>query len=142
VNEWRPIETAPKDGTRIVDMMSVFAIRKNDWDGKKAYRYEARRYLCVVDADREEYGVTSYKLELTTFHVAKETPKGYWFGYWGRKDRFVLANARKKYAHLTKEEALEAFVQRKKSHVRHARARLENAEEQPALATGKSGVFS
>ena len=101
---------------------------------EKLYRYESVRFSTVIDAEREIYGVTKAKLRCNEYSVTAETPKGYWVGYWkGNKDRWVHKTSRKRFAHPTKEEALEAYRQRKLSFLRHSKARLARAEEDLAL---------
>jgi len=101
----------------------------------KLYRYEAHRYSVCLDPERELYGSSDAKLECRSYPVSHVTKKGYWTGYNGGKDRWVSATARKRFAHPTKEEALEGYRQRKKSFVRHASATLRRAEEDLALVS-------
>lgn len=95
----------------------------------KLYRYDAKRYSVVIDADREEYGVSHPKLELYTFDVIRETPKGYWINPYLGGARWVSKTSRKRFAHATQEEALEGFLERKKAHIRHCKSRLKRAQE-------------
>lgn len=92
------------------------------------YRYEVRRYSVVIDAEREEYGVSSPKLELLTFDVIRETPKGYWIDTYFGDTRWVSKTSRKRFAYPSKEEALEGFINRKKAHLKHCQSRLDRAK--------------
>lgn len=100
------------------------------------YRYKAQRYSVVIDADREQYGVSDPQLCLETYLVEKETPCGYWINCWGclSGKRWVSKTTTKRFAHSTKEGALQAFLRRKKAHVKHAAAALRGAEQELRLA--------
>lgn len=52
-------------------------------------------------------------IHMLTFPVIKETPRGVWIGY-GCRRRFVLHEARKRYAYPTVAEAWESLVARRK----------------------------
>lgn len=96
----------------------------------KLYRYEAMRYATVIDAEYEVYGVSKARLELHEYQVAAETPKGYWISWFGTaKDKWVSKSSKKRFAHPTAEEALEAFRHRKRAFVRHSEKRLQRARE-------------
>ncbi len=88
--------------------------------GTKLYRAEAL------------YGNVSYR----EFEVLRETLKGGWVhdSYTG-KQRFVLQGGR--WASVTEEDALDRLCARKRSHVKHAKRRLKNAEED--LRTAERG---
>ncbi len=101
---------------------------------EKMYRYEDRRYSICVDPERELYSSSKATLECVEYYVTKETPKGYWIGWFkGAKDRWVSKTSVKRFAHPTKAEALEGYRQRKMAFVRHSKARLKRAEEDLAL---------
>lgn len=71
------------------------------------YRYHDMRY--------EEGRVNVY---LRTFPVVRTTRCGVWIqcaSYDLKGDKFVLSNARKRFAYPTKKEALAAFIARKRS---------------------------
>jgi hypothetical protein len=86
----------------------------------KFYRYEAIEYAST-DMDGE-YVTPLYpnpKLELRDYDLIKETPKGYWIGYlnpfgvrMGDWQKWVSKTSKKKFAYLTKEEALINFIKR------------------------------
>lgn len=87
------------------------------------WRCEPKQYSYVIDADREEYGVTTPRLEMTWHHVSKRTPFGAWVG-----SRWINLQAAKKWATETPEEALEQLRHRNKSLVRILTNRLRTAE--------------
>jgi hypothetical protein len=76
------------------------------------YRYADIRYSNGIDEFEHSLGYF-IDVVLRTFEVTRQTPKGVWINY-GHDKRFILENARKKFACATKEEALESFLARKK----------------------------
>jgi hypothetical protein len=96
------------------------AIRRACGDEEmKLYRYEASKvYDYLPD------------LRLKEYEVIKETPCGAWIrlldGVYIKK--FVNLKARKKYACLTIEDALESFIRRKKRQILILKHQLEMAE--------------
>jgi hypothetical protein len=77
----------------------------------KMYRYQDTVYSTGDD----EYGFhTRAAVNVYTFDIVKETPKGQWIQdeFHGIKPRFVLNSGRKRYAHKTKEqkEKRNAFI--------------------------------
>lgn len=84
------------------------------------YRYEAVSYASLsYDGDYVVPLIPNIKLQLQTYNLIKETPKGYWIGYGfpiegklSSKGRWVSKTARKRYAFPTKEEALNNFIKR------------------------------
>lgn len=93
---------------------------------KVLYRYESRSYSVILDAERELYGSSDMKLVCDTYDVTCTTPKGWWI--WG-KTKWVGSGSGKRFAHPTKEQALEAYKHRKLSFIRHATARLRDAKK-------------
>jgi hypothetical protein len=81
----------------------------------KYYRYED---------SRTTNGIHVYFRE---FDVIKETPRGVWIDIYGAK-RFVLKEARKRYACPSKEEAKESFKARKTRQIKILTKQLENAK--------------
>jgi hypothetical protein len=91
------------------------------------YRYHESLY--------SEYGLM---LILSSFPVLSKTRCGYQIDVYGKK-RFVNLEANKKYACVTKEEALESYHARKRRQIRilkHALAKAEAA----LLLTESSGL--
>lgn len=96
---------------------------------KRLYRYEDVAY--VSGSDEWDYPTSGYtlKVELLEYQVLKRTRKGVWIvSIYGGEKRFVLLNVRKKFACVTKEEALKSFIARKKSQIRILKDRLDHAE--------------
>ena len=90
------------------------------------YRYEAVQYA-TTDHDGEYMSplFPNPKVELRTFNLHKETPKGYWIGYGHMypgflksQARWVSKTSRKRYAYPTKEEALKNFIARNERRVK------------------------
>ncbi len=105
------------------------------------FRYEARHYAPVLD----EYGFArgSGRLEIAerVFERVRCTPKGVWLvEVWGPyrsgTKRFVRLDARKQYASPSREQALQAFLERKRAQVRILERRLDQARI--ALEVGKT----
>jgi len=71
---------------------------------------------------------------LQTFPITKKTPKGFWIDNLGIP-RFVLSGAYKRFACLTKDEALESFMARKKRQIKILTAQCKNATK--ALSEAK-----
>lgn len=87
------------------------------------WRVEARSYSYVIDADREEYGTTAPRLELSWHRVQRRTPKGAWI-----YDKFVLLTAGKRWACNTIDEAVESFAARRRRQVKILEAKLKRAK--------------
>jgi hypothetical protein len=75
-------------------------------------------------------------LSKSTFPVLKETAAGVWLDVYGQR-RFVRADAMKRFACPTEQEALESYHARKRRQVRILRAQLASAEA--ALSLTKDG---
>lgn len=97
------------------------------------YRYECYRYSVCVNPERELYGISRVRLQLQEYPLRSKTSKGVWIGILGGKDRWVSNISKKRFAHPTKEEALEAYRLRKQSYVNHCVKRLTNAKEELSL---------
>ena len=102
------------------------------------YRYEDRVYASMLDEDDRTIPGTT-KIDLREFPIIKWTPKGAWIdvglGVGHREDqKFVLLTARKRYACLTLEEAMESFKYRKKRQIKKLNAQLRQAEKALALS--------
>lgn len=95
--------------------------------GDTWYRVQDTRYGSI-----DEYGdVVHVRVELThtEYKVVKVTPKGVWLSFgFGGKDRFVLLGARKRFAHPTKEAALESLVARKERQTRILKKQLDQVQ--------------
>jgi len=79
-------------------------------DKMKFYKYERQdHYYTDEYSDYAYYSYTS--IELKTFDLIKETPKGYWIRDLFEK-RWVSKTARKRFAYPTKEQALKSLCRR------------------------------
>lgn len=94
--------------------------------GDTWYRYEDHRYASLTEWD--EISSVSVQVDEQTYKVAKVTPKGVWLSIGFGDRRFVLLDARKRFAHPTKEEALQSLKARKEAQMRILRTRLGYAE--------------
>lgn len=100
--------------------------------GDTWYRFEDRRY---ANLDDDDFVVSQLAVELKELRVKKVTPKGVklvaaccWNRDWDIDLRFVLLDAKKRYAHPTKELALKSFVARKEAQVRIYQSRISDAK--------------
>ncbi len=79
-----------------------------------------------IDLCKEEYVVTSI------------TPKGVWISpvgwYWRPKFKFMLANARKRFAHDNEKDALESYVARQRRRIQILEHQLSKSRRGMALA--------
>jgi len=79
----------------------------------------------------EDYGCASrLDVYLRWYEVTKKTPKGCWVavGWAGGHRKFVLNDARKRFAYPTEELARESFIARKEWQIRRLKFDLEHAE--------------
>jgi hypothetical protein len=106
------------------------------------YRFEDVAYTRISDPERETWNST-LEIELLQFRVVRHTPKGAWITRALdrpfadlRADhdlRFVLRDARKRFACPTIDEARASFVARKRAQIRIYNARLRRAQQALAL---------
>ena len=78
-------------------------------------------------------GGPAIRLFFRTFGVVRHTPKGVWLNEYGVQ-RFVLKDARKRYAYPTKELALESYRKRRESYIKRLKNYLHRAEGGLAVA--------
>lgn len=91
----------------------------------KFYRYETVQYASLgMDGDFEIPKIPNPKVELRTYNLLKETPKGYWIGYESleigslrSKGIWVSKTSRKRFAYPTKKEALDNFIKRNEKRI-------------------------
>lgn len=94
------------------------------------YRFEDVRYAAPLNEYDEPAGPGRLVVELRKYHLTARTPKGVWLGIWaGRKDRFVLDSAHKRFACPTIEEARVSFVARKNRQRQIHQARADRAAD-------------
>jgi hypothetical protein len=102
------------------------------------YRFEDVAYATLSNAELETWG-SKLEIELLRFRVVRHTPKGVWItpelgGLDGfTPQRFVLRDARKRFACPTIDEAMASFVARKRAQIRIYTARLRRAQQALAL---------
>lgn len=99
----------------------------------KWYRIEDHLVSAGVDEFDNPLGPAQLQISVREFEVEKETPKGVWLRSTFFR-RFVLRDARKKYACPSKEAALESFLARKKKQRNIYAARVARAENAMSLA--------
>lgn len=106
------------------------------------WRCEAKCYSYVIDADREEYGVTHPRLKLRWFEVERRTPKGaYIKSSMGVHDQLVSLWANKAFARNTVDEAVKDFIARRKHQIRILERQLARAQAELAL-TKEGGLLA
>lgn len=96
------------------------------------YRYEDVQYSTVDEFDQSCGG--QLVVELRTYRVLSHTPKGVWIKLYCGDKRFVLKDARKKFACPTLELAKESFIARKKRQAQIHTARANQAKRAIWLA--------
>jgi len=74
------------------------------------------------------YNIVRVTLELNTFEVLRHTPKGTWLDMGYENKKWVLRDARKRFAHPTKEEALVGFLARKRRQLKILKTQVTNVE--------------
>lgn len=95
------------------------------------YRYDDWLTAAPVDEYENPIGETEVHVGLAKFHVLSRTPKGVWlsrYSFGTEAKRFVLHDARKRYACPTVEEAAKSFLARKARQAAILRARLRRVE--------------
>lgn len=111
-------------------------------DNEYWYRYEDVKYAAPIDEYERPIGEGRVEVRLRKYRVIKHTPKGVWISqdFWftphhdhiypdNVNKKFVLRDARKRFACPTIEEALESFKARKKRQIRILRAQARDAEK-------------
>jgi hypothetical protein len=107
----------------------------------KFYRYEAQEYASLgIDGEYESSSIPNPVLQLREYNLFKETPKGYWIcltlnkwskPYW---KKWVSKTSRKKYAYLTKEDALTNYIKRTERRVKILKRQIWASEISLSLA--------
>lgn len=96
----------------------------------------------LVSSGIDEYGVRwedpTVEVRLHRYYVTKETPKGVWLDVYGTR-KFVLRDARKRWACPTQKEALASFTRRKQRQVGVLEYQLGHAKEALRLARVLAG---
>ena len=102
----------------------------------KFYRYEAREYAVLdIDGEYVSSAIPNPRIELRKFDLIKETPKGYWIGFflnkWNKEPHFkrwVSKTTRKRFAYPTKEEALTNYIKRTERRIKIMKRQILVAE--------------
>lgn len=99
------------------------------------WRCEARCYSYTIDADRDEYGVTDPRLEMTWWIVKRWTPCGARLecGKYVNLDKSI---SRREWASRTPAEALESFRARRKRQIGILENQVHRAKAELALTEG------
>jgi len=106
----------------------------------KFYRYEIKRYASYNDYDDFPIHIQSYRasLSLDTYELKRETSKGYWIGLIGLSEslyrKWIPKNSKKRYAYPTKKEALNNFIKRTESRIKHCENTLSDCKYRLGLA--------
>lgn len=100
---------------------------------EKWYRYEDRVFAAPIDESGRACGHSTVRVHLRALPVLRRTKRGVWLDDYGTP-HFVLADARKRYACPTIEEAKESFLARKNRQASILRARVRQADD--AIACG------
>lgn len=100
----------------------------------KLYRYEDRVYSSVSfdPGGGEHYHSTPVQIEHMEFEVVKETRCGYWINFGGRK--WVSKTSRKRFAHVSRLDAMKSFIRRKERQVTIYSTKLDRAQQALSLA--------
>lgn len=91
------------------------------------YRYQTRPHRTWVSDYRTE--LVGMELELLTYPVKSETPKGVWVhDPYVHRQRWISLSSRKAFAYSTKELALNSFKIRNAKHIGHLERSLVEAK--------------
>lgn len=95
--------------------------------GNKEYWYRMDAHLVAPPVDEFDNAIGPAKVvvEIIELEVLRHTPKGVWLRY-GFGKKFVLRDARKRFACPTPKEAHESFFARQQAHIAHLQAKIDN----------------
>lgn len=105
------------------------------------YRYDSHLVSSGIDEYGVRWGDPKVELRLNEYRVIKETSKGVWLDLYGAK-KFVLRNARKRWACPTQEEAHESFIRRKQRQIGILIHQIEHAKAALRIAKGETAKES
>lgn len=93
-------------------------------------RYEDVVYAAAMDEWDRSTGPGTLEVKLRRYPILKRTPKGAWIdtGLGLLQPRFVLLEARKRFACPTEPEAMESFIQRKRQQLRILKTKVARVE--------------
>ena len=88
-----------------------------------------------IESDNRIYDdLVRYNICFKKYAIIKETKCGVWICETYGKKRFINVNAKKQWACLTKELAIESFISRKNRQISILNSQLEQAKEHLKLA--------
>ncbi len=95
------------------------------------YRYEDRHTAPPLDEYDQPIGRGDVHIDLLKLVVLRHTPKGVWIRYFTvfKDERFVLTDARKRFACPTVREARVSFLARKKKQLSIHSARAQDVRD-------------
>lgn len=96
--------------------------------GDVVYRFEDVRYASLLDEYENQIGRGRVVVEERKYEVSRTTDKGFWIAQFGITFRFVRADARKKFAHESRDDALKSFIARKTRQISILSHQLEDAK--------------
>jgi hypothetical protein len=96
------------------------------------YRFEDKSYSVLCGPTEDDYA-SQLRVHCHQYPVVKTTPKGVWLNVYGDR-RFVLNEARKRFACPTVELAHESFKARKKRQIKIYESRIKDARQALVLA--------
>ncbi len=98
------------------------------------YRYEIQNHATILDGDADFVlpRFPNPSLNLNTYDLIKETPKGYWITdslkYWMGYKKWISKESKKRYAYPTKEEALKNFILRTTKRIKILKYQIDSCE--------------
>ncbi len=80
------------------------------------------------------HSTTNAYIELVTYDLIRETPKGYWIGRYQCAEKWIPIISRKRFAYPNKDEALLNLVKRTEIRINHLENQLDLAKDGLKLA--------
>lgn len=114
--DWKMLDGLYKPISKLYE--TNYSYRKPEEADKYLYRYEA-----CINSEDAHYD----QVHLIEFSVIRQTPKCYVICFFG-KDKFVLKEARKRFAYPNKVDALNSFKIRCNWRMRYAKRDIDRAE--------------
>lgn len=96
------------------------------------YRYEDNIIGAVDEFDN--FISKGIDIQCKEYKIEKETNKGYWISLGYGDTRFMLKEAKKLYAHKTKQKALEAYIRRKTDQINILDKKIHNVKQMRSKA--------
>jgi hypothetical protein len=93
------------------------------------YRFDSFLSSSIEDSEYGHHVTSIVEVCLFRYEILRKTPKGVWIYLNFGDEKFVLSNARKRYACPTIEEAKESFKARKSKEIKILQARIDHAKE-------------